>query len=122
MDTRSKIIDGVHTIPPGRLLTVVTGYFDVLGPRHIEALEAIARPDRSLLVVVLMAPGGILPLRARAELVAALRMVDYVVTADEAQLDALISSLKPAQTVRLEADDRARASELKLHVQRRQSS
>lgn len=121
MDTRSKIIDSVHTIATGRPVTLVTGFFDVLGPRHIEALEGIARPDRCLLVALLTGPGSILPLRARAELVAALRMVDYVVTADEAQLDAFISSLQPAQTVRLEGDDRERARELKLHVQRRQS-
>jgi bifunctional ADP-heptose synthase (sugar kinase/adenylyltransferase) len=105
----------------GRPVTLVTGYFDVLRARHIDALERAARPDRRLLVALRDGPDSILPLRARAELVAALRMVDYVVTADEAQLDALISSLKPAQTVRLEEDDRAHARELKLHVQRRQS-
>lgn len=120
MDTRSKIIDSVHAIG-GRPVTLVTGFFDVLGTHHIEALERVARPDRCLLVALRTAPGSILPLRARAELVAALRMVDYVVIADEAQRDALISSLKPAQTVHLEEDDRAHARELKLHVQRRQS-
>ena len=121
MDTRSKIIDSVHEIGSGRPVTLVTGYFDVLGTRHIEALERVARPDRCLLVALFTAPCSILPLRARAELVAALRMVDYVVTADEAQLDALISFIKPAQTLRLEEKDRAHARELKLHVQRRQS-
>ena len=122
MDTRSKIIDSVQIIPSGRPVTLVTGYFDVLGPRHIEALEGVSRPDRCLLVALHTGPAGILPLRARAELVAALRMVDYVVTADEAQLDAFISSFNPAHIVRLEEDEQARASELKLHVQRRQSS
>ena len=137
MDTRSKILKAagvfagaVGSGAPGpasdpiarsRPITLVTGYFDVLRAAHVEALEAVCRPGHALLVVLRHSPSAVLPVRARAELVAALRMVDYVVTADDGELDALISSLKPAQIVRLEDGDRVRASELKQHVQRRQS-
>jgi bifunctional ADP-heptose synthase (sugar kinase/adenylyltransferase) len=64
----------------------------------------------------------LLPQRARAELVAALRMVDYVVTADDTAPDAFLASLEPAQLVRLEAVHAVRKRQLMEHVQRRQTS
>jgi len=121
MDTRSKILSGAAALASDKPITLVTGYFDVLRAGHIQALEAVCRPGHVLLVVIRPHPNAILPLRARAELVAALRMVDYVVTADDRELETLVSSLEPAQIVRLEDADRVRASELKQHVQRRQS-
>ncbi len=121
MDTRTKIIEAELAKASRRPMTVVTGYFDVLRASHVDALTALARPDRTLLVAVRKTENGVLSARARAELVAALRMVDYVVTADDRELDDLISSLKPAQTVHFEQDDRIRADELKQHVQQRQA-
>jgi hypothetical protein len=59
---------------------------------------------------------------ARAELMAALRMVDYVVTADDTAADALLASLEPAQLVRLEEVHAVRKRQLMEHVQRRQTS
>src|SRR5260370_38123527 len=92
-----------------RACTVVTGAFDVVLAEDARQLAEIraSHPDRPLLVVVLPLPGELLPQRARAELVAGLRMVDYVVTADDAALspatDALLASLEPAQLGRLQA-------------------
>jgi glycerol-3-phosphate cytidylyltransferase-like family protein len=120
MDTRTKIVSDIGAIVSDKRVTLVTGYFDVLRAAHVEALERACRPDHTLLVAVRTLPGAILALQARAEMVAALRMVDYVVTGDDRELDSLVSSLNPAQIVRLEDEDRMRASELKQHVQRRQ--
>jgi type II secretory pathway predicted ATPase ExeA len=125
MDTRNKILSA-EAAPPG--CTVVTGTFDVVlsgDARQLAEIRA-AHPDRRLLVVVLPLTGELLPQRARAELVAALRMVDYVVTADDAALstvtDALLDSLEPAQLVRLEGVHAARKRQLMEHVHRRQTS
>jgi len=102
-------------------ITLVTGYFDVLRAGHVEALTAASGSGRTLVVAVCAHADAILPLRARAELVAALRMVDYVITADDRGIHTFVSSFKPAQIVRLEDADRARTRELKQHVQGRQS-
>src|ERR1022692_339319 len=105
MDTRTKILTA-EAVP--RACTVVTGDFDPLLAEDARELAGIRarHPDRPLLVVVLPLPGELLPGRARAELVAALRMVDYVVTAPDdakaAATDALLASLEPAHLVRLE--------------------
>src|ERR1035437_3464914 len=107
MDTRSKIVNP-EAAP--HACTVVTGAFDlVLAADARELAEIRARhPDRPLLVVVLPLPDSLLPERARAELVAALRMVDYVVTTPDATTDALLAALEPACLVRLEEAQAAR--------------
>ena len=121
MDTRSKIVNP-EAAP--HACTVVTGAFDlVLAADARELAEIRARYlDRPLLVVVLPLPGSLLPERARAELVAALRMVDYVVTANDAAPDALLAWLEPSHLVRLEAAQAERKRQLMEHVHRRQTS
>jgi glycerol-3-phosphate cytidylyltransferase-like family protein len=122
MDTRSKILTA-ETAP--RACTVVAGAFDlVLAADARELAEIRARyRERHLLVVVLPLPEALLPERARAELVAALRMVDYVVIApDAAATDALLAALEPSHLVRLEAAHAERKRQLMEHVHRRQTS
>lgn len=121
MDTRSKILSGPD-VPTGEPLAVVTGYFDVLRAEHVRRLVEVRRrtPDARLLVVVSQGSEPLLPMRARAELVAALRMVDYVLTAADRDVDCLIDALRPTLLVRLESEDVHRASRLKEHVHRRQ--
>ena len=118
MDTRNKILSA-EAAPRG--CTVVTGAFDVVLAADARQLAEIRERhrDRPLLVVVLPLSEALLPQRARAELVAALRMVDYVVTADD---DALLASLEPVQLVRLEEVHAARKRQLMEHVHRRQTS
>jgi len=60
--------------------------------------------------------------RARAEMAAALRVIDYVVAADMGDAAALVAALGPAEVVRLEAADRRRNRELIEHVHRRNSA
>jgi bifunctional ADP-heptose synthase (sugar kinase/adenylyltransferase) len=120
MDTRSKILSVAAALELRPPVALVTGYFDVL--RVGDARELARVRHHPLLVVVLPLGGEILPPRARAEMVAALRVVDYVVTADCGDAERLIESLEPVEFVRLEAADRSRARQLMEHVHRRQTS
>lgn len=121
MDTRSKILSSPEAVTGGAV-TLVVGYFDVIRADHIcDLAEARGRtPHAPLVVLVAQGPETLLPLRGRAELVAALRMVDYVLTADDGDVDAIIETLRPELLVRLEAEDLRRVSRLKEHVHRRQ--
>ena len=120
MDTRSKILTLAAALQLRPPVALVTGYFDVL--RVGDARELARVRHHPLLVVVLPVAGEILPPRARAEMVAALRVVDYVVTADHADAEKLIESLKPVEFVRLEPADAHRTRQLIEHVHRRQTS
>ncbi len=111
MDTRKKIftreaLRRVLEQHRRRSETVVlaNGCFDVLHAGHVRYLEG-ARREGDLLVVGinsdaserrLKGPGRpILPEQARAELVAALRAVDYVVIFDELDVESLLTDLHP---------------------------
>jgi glycerol-3-phosphate cytidylyltransferase-like family protein len=119
MDTRSKIVDTPACHGIGQL-TIVSGYFDPLLAWHARELERIRKGAGLLAVVVLPLAGELLPQRARAELAAALRMVDYVLIADNGDLDRLFAELTPVEIVRLEEDDLRRRGELMDHVRQRQ--
>jgi hypothetical protein len=121
MDTRSKILTA-EAAP--HACTVVTGAFDPVLAEDARELAEIraSHLDGPLLVVVLPLPGELLPQGARAELVAALRMVDYVVTAPDAATDALLATLEPKHLVRLEEAQAVRKRQLMDHVHRRQTS
>ena len=125
MDTREKIVDLARAREIARerrsALTLVTGYFDVLRTGHVERLQQLAGGGNRLLVVVLDPPQPILPPRARAELVAALAMVDYVVPAGQDGLQELLNEFPADSIAREEVADLPRTQELTAHVQRRHS-
>ncbi len=124
MDTRRKILSPAEARALVGPLTVVTGYFDVLGPEDIRELQAAAASgaERSrLLAVVLPLRDAALSARARAELVAALRMVDYVVAAEENEVDPLMEALRPGSLVRLDAGQTLRKKQFIEYVKRRQN-
>lgn len=96
-------------IPAGESLRV-SGYFDPLTAGHARRLEALRPKNGACLVVVIAEPvRPVLPARARAELVAALGCVDYVVIAGEAD-------------VHLESEHAALYEELVRHAARRQQA
>jgi glycerol-3-phosphate cytidylyltransferase-like family protein len=103
---------------------LVTGTFDILRAEHAREITAVrsSAPEAALLVAVLPSRLELLSQRARAEMVAALRMVDYVLTAAYGDLDVLIGSLRPVRVVRLEEADARRLRQLTEHVHRRQKS
>ena len=119
MDTRNKIltIAAACALPRGEM-TVASGYFDGLRAAHVHDLAGLPRP---LLAAVLPPASELLNARARAEMVAALRIIDYVVIVNERELDALIGILAPPRVARLESSDLLRTRRLIEHVRSRQS-
>jgi rfaE bifunctional protein nucleotidyltransferase chain/domain len=88
----------------GRTVAFANGIFDLLHVGHVRYLEAAAREAELLVVGVnsdasartLKGEGRpIMPAAERAEILAALECVDYVVIFEEATCDALLSLLKP---------------------------
>jgi bifunctional ADP-heptose synthase (sugar kinase/adenylyltransferase) len=57
----------------------IRGYFDPLLAEHARLLHAASEPDHLMVVLIGDPPEPLLPSRARAELVASLAVVDYVV-------------------------------------------
>jgi bifunctional ADP-heptose synthase (sugar kinase/adenylyltransferase) len=124
VDTRKKILsveDAGHLKGPVALLI---GAFDVLRASHIRELNRAisdAEPRLTLLVAVVPTPNELLSQQARAELVAALRMVDYVVTTDAETADRLGELLMCHRIVRMDTSDESHSRVLKEHVRRRKS-
>ena len=81
MDTRSKIIEIEQAREQfgGTPACWVAGHFDPLLAEHVRRLGEHMAPGRLLIVEVTNPPRPLMQQRARAELVAALSMVDYVV-------------------------------------------
>ena len=94
MDTRNKILtaEQASRVLAGdeRRYIAVTGYFDPLLAAHARRLRQVRQAADGLIVVLSTPPKPILPPRARAELVAALAMVDYVVLPQEGALSDLL--------------------------------
>ncbi|MBM3746069.1 MAG: hypothetical protein FJW34_09745 [Acidobacteria bacterium] len=115
MDSRSKILTAEEAARrfTGPGVRWVKGHFDPLLPEHARRLAELAAPGARLVAVVTDPPEPILPARARAELVAALRVVDWVVVGPGASI--------PAGAVFDETqEDLRRARDFRLHVRARQ--
>jgi len=129
VDTRTKILtpQAARELRLPRLV-VVTGYFDLLRAAHVCDLEAVRcrTAAGAMLAIVLPWDQAVLGQRARAEMAAALRVLDYVVIPDENDVEsgvsALLAALHPIEVVRLEMADARRNRELIEHVQQRHSS
>jgi rfaE bifunctional protein nucleotidyltransferase chain/domain len=88
----------------GRSIAFANGCFDILHVGHVRYLEGAAREADRLIVAInddgsvrmLKGEGRpVMPAAERAELVAALRSVDYVVTFSEPNVERLLTQLKP---------------------------
>lgn len=99
-------------IPPGSY-AVVTGYFDPLTADHARRLAQIRAAHEKLIVVVNGGDDGILPSSARAELIAALAVVDYVVIGETPDAVAIYHD---------EPEHEQLLNELVAHVGRRHQS
>ena len=110
MDTRTKIVTPAEAAQLAKGATVVSGYFDPLVASQALRLSELKRIGKPLLVLIANPANPILPAPARAELVASLRVVDYVAEADD--------SIQPE--FRFEQDDDARLANLIAHVHTRQ--
>jgi rfaE bifunctional protein nucleotidyltransferase chain/domain len=101
---RERLLEAAQRLrAEGRTLAFANGCFDLLHVGHIRYLEAASRAADRLIVAVnddavasKKGPGRpILAAAERAELVAALRGVDYVVIFPEATVESLLNLLKP---------------------------
>jgi D-glycero-beta-D-manno-heptose 1-phosphate adenylyltransferase len=88
----------------GRTIALANGCFDILHVGHVRYLQAAAREADRLVVAVnsdqsvtaLKGPGQpILPAADRAELVAAVKGVDYVLVFDDRTVERLLRTIKP---------------------------
>ena len=128
MDTRSKILTAAGAAERLRQshqpVVAVSGYFDVLLAEDVRQLRSVAdRTAGCTLVALLIAPPEpVLSVRARAEIAAALAMIDYVVIADGVDPEALAAAFGARELVRLEAGQQGRLSELIEHVHRRNAA
>jgi hypothetical protein len=117
LDTRTKIISAERVAELARSgAYLVSGSFDPLVADLAEQLAALKprgpQEGRPLVVLIRSAENPILPAAARAELVAALTVVDFV--CDE--------GCDLAPDVQLEREHAARLNDLIAHVHARQSA
>jgi bifunctional ADP-heptose synthase (sugar kinase/adenylyltransferase) len=126
VDTRTKILTpaALAALDAPQPLVAVTGRFDIL--RTGLARELAAARERtgakSLLAVVRPFEGELAPIEARAELAAALRLVDYVFIAENEDLASLADAVHAMETIDLEPGDAERTRKLIEHVHSRQSA
>src|SRR5436190_10402256 len=125
MDTREKIVDlatafaiASNLRSRGVRLKLVAGYFDVLMPKQVRRFRELAH-GQVLMVALLDPPDPLLAPRARAELAAALGVVDYVLLLDGMEFEHAIEKLQPDEVIREEFADRQRSRALIEHVHRR---
>jgi hypothetical protein len=111
-----KIVEP-RSVPSGGPVNVIVGYFDPVHAALVRALKQLAPPDAVVVAAIADPPEPLLPLRARAELAAALDTIDYVVTDVEGAL-----ALPAAVISDIREDDLQRRDELVRHVIRRHRS
>jgi glycerol-3-phosphate cytidylyltransferase-like family protein len=125
VDTRTKILTpaALAALDPPRPLLLVTGRFDILRVEAVQDLAAARQRTgaRSLMVVVWPFDGELAPVDARAEMAAALRVVDYVFVAENEAMESLDAGLHPIEIIDLEEADADRTRQLIEHVHSRQS-
>jgi rfaE bifunctional protein nucleotidyltransferase chain/domain len=111
MDTRAKILPLTNLQPRlaehrarGQRIVMANGCFDILHVGHVRYLEGARREGHVLVVCVnsdsserqLKGAGRlVLPQDARAQLVAALGCVDYVIIFEDLTVEPLLSALRP---------------------------
>ncbi len=110
MDTRSKIVgsDRVAELA-AQGAQIASGHFDPLISSFAEELAAIKQkhPEAPLVVLIRSSQNPILPARARAELVAALAVVDYVSDAE--------SNVEPSYPLETEHEHKLRDLIAQVH-------
>ena len=115
MDTRAKILTPPEAANLPLPLRAVVGFFDPLLAAHVRRLNELASPETKLIAVILNPQQPLLDLRARAELVAALAIIDFVVPM-EGDCDAFLRSLPTADIIHEETSDQLRTAHLIEHV------
>lgn len=115
LDTRKKIVEPGAIPRDGRAVELIIGYFDPVWACTVERLRSLCRTDAITVAAVGHPPDPLLPWRARAELVAALACVDYVVDAARA------GELTGANVADERESDAERSRQLATRILKRQS-
>lgn len=119
LDTRGKILTLDQARLLGRTTVAFVTHLEVLRASHIVRLEELAAANPGKLCVILTDPESpLVNLEARTEVVAALRMVDYVIPSPGGA-DPALSIIDADLIVRDEEDDRDRTRALIQHVRNR---
>ena len=122
MDTREKIIaPGAAILRRGKLCAFV-GHFDPMYAAHARRLNELHSPGDTWIVILTDPAQPLLQTRARAELVAALKTVDYVVPAQDNTVEDILAQLAPDQVWQEEEQDLKRAAALVNQVRSRQNA
>lgn len=130
-DTRRKIItlDQARNLaaqnrekkPAPPAVAFVT-HLEVLRAGHVRKLETLASENPGKLFLILTDPESpLVPLEARAEVAAALRVVDYVVPSPDGA-GPVLAAIHAGLTVEDEEEDRGRTRLLVEHVRNRSRS
>lgn len=125
-DTRHKIVTlaqagalAEESRRSGSAPAAFVTHLEVLRAGHVRKLEELAAATPGKLFVILTDPESpLVPLEARAELAAALRVVDYVVPSAEGAAPVL-AALNAGLTVHDEEEDRGLTRHLIEHVRSR---
>jgi hypothetical protein len=123
VNTRNKILipAAASTLQLVRPLLLVTARFEILRAELVRELAEARRRAQAKTVIAVVRPlaGERVPRAARAELAAALRVIDYVLILKNEDLDSLAATLQPAEIIHLEESDLRRTQQLIERVQRR---
>jgi glycerol-3-phosphate cytidylyltransferase-like family protein len=122
LDTRSKIIGmevALARIQKRPGWVIVTGYFDPVTAAHARRLREIHAEHSGIVVFLSDLPHPVLPAQARAELLAAMRMVDYVVLPQERARSVPLQPGSELRVLHEEEADEARFKKLIEHVHER---
>jgi bifunctional ADP-heptose synthase (sugar kinase/adenylyltransferase) len=119
LDTRSKIIDPEQAPVDGAL---VVGFFDPVTIAHVRRLREIRERCGAVTLVLAHLERPVLPARARAEVLAGLSVVDYVVLPQERALTVVLQRTGDALVFREENADLARFEALVNHIHQRHSA
>jgi hypothetical protein len=121
LDTRFKIVSREAALERvrGKQVAIVTGYFDPLQVEHVRRLNEIRSSHELLIVLLADPPDPILDAASRAQLIAALDMIDYVVLPQECASSVDFERAGRVSVYPEEAADEARFQRLLEHVHRR---
>lgn len=115
MDTRSKIITAEQALERVPECGAVLASFDVLTAERIRRLQAIRHDSPSLMAILADVSGSLLNVTARAELAAALSLIDWVVIAE----DSTSLTQRAAKVYDEREADARRAADLVRYVHQR---
>ena len=124
MDTRTKILRDIDTLQPAAPVVMVTGHFDILRWELVKELAGARDRTGAQTMIAIVQPmtDEFVPAASRAEMAAALRVIDYVFIAGNEEVERLAAALHPIEIIHFEEADQRRTRQLIEHVHRLQSS